>query len=621
MKSFSLASATLFALLAPVAAQGSIMPYLPKDTMLALSAPNLSMSIADFAKMPLAKMWAEEEVQNFLADVKEMVGKQIAEGLEQGKKMHAQGAFPIDPDDIMKLRLQGGAFAITRMELAMGDRGPMPKLGFLVHLDFGDSAPTWNKVLKIGLDMMEAEAKDEMVKAETKVGDVQLLSYSPPAEEGIPMGLNIAMVPNGLLIGTLVDDVKEVVAAMNAKTPMLGATNLYLATAKQVNAEGAECEVFARPEPMIAFALSALAMGVERGNMDGLNMDGVKRAVEAMGLRDMGAASMAASYVDGKCVIRTYSSNGKPSATAVAGKKVDMSFLKWVPKDAVSFSAGQMDLMSFYDTLQKGLEAYDPEFAKMALGQLAEMEKQLGFKVREDVFGSLGDHYISWAMPMGTFASPPESAFLMKVNNEERLVTVLKNLAKLTNGMLEIEEGEKRGVKAYQVRINAEPMQGMGGINIMEMLQPTFAFKNGYMVVGFNASDVKRVFQRMERPDDPKGDIRSNKEFAAIAASIPAGVDSVSFTDWTSNFESLYQIAASLAAFIPMGEDVPIDMSFLPDSGTLSKHMFPSVSYTKSDAAGSESVTTSPFGPELGVLLGAAVVAGATAFGAMRGGF
>jgi hypothetical protein len=139
------------------------------------------------------------------------------------------------------------------------------------------------------------------------------------------------------------------------------------------------------------------------------------------------------------------------------------------------------------------------------------------------------------------------------------------------------------------------------------------------MVAGFSASDVKRVFQRMDREDDPKGDIRSNKEFAAVAASIPAGVDSLSFTDWKSTFESYYQIATGLLAFVPMGDQVPIDMSLLPDSGTLSKHLFASTSYTKTTPAGTESVSVSPFGPEIGLLVGAAILAGVTVFGVRRG--
>lgn len=621
MKSLSHASAALLLLLAPVAAQGSILPYLPKDTMMAMGAPDLSVSMAEFAKMPLAKMWAEQEVQAFFADVMELAKKQIDEGMKQAKDMHAQGALPVDPEQLMKLRVNGFAFAITKLNVTMGERGPQPDLGFMLHLDFGDSAPAWNALIKMGLGMMEAEAGDEMTKQESKVGDVEMISYSPPAEVGTKMGLNLAMVPHGILIGTLANDVRETVAAMNSKTPMLGATKHYQTTSARLDAKGAECEMFMRPDPMVDFAMSVVRMGSEQGAMPGVDIDGIERAAKAMGLRDLGTVGMTSNYVDGKSVTRSFSSNGAGAATA-AVKTIDTAFLKWVPKDAVGFSAGTMDVMSFYDTLVRGLQAYDAEFSKQMMAHLAEMEKQLGFSIRDDFFGAMGDHYITWSMPMGTISSPPEMAILVKVNDEQKIVNVLKNLAKLSNGMVEIEEGEKRGVMAYQIRVNFDPTQGMGGMNPFDMFQPTFAFKQGYMVAGFSASDVKRVFQRMDRKEDePKGDIRGNKEFAAIAASIPTGVTSLSFTDWKSNFESLYQVATGLLAFVPMGDEVPIDMSLLPDSATLTKHLFASLSYTKTDAAGTESVVVSPFGPEVGLLMGAAIGAGAAVFAGMRGGF
>jgi hypothetical protein len=223
-------------------------------------------------------------------------------------------------------------------------------------------------------------------------------------------------------------------------------------------------------------------------------------------------------------------------------------------------------------------------------------------------------------MPMGNITSAPEMAFLVKVTEEERLVKVLKNLAKLTQGMVEIEEGEKRGLKAYQVRINYDPTQGMG-MNVLEAISPTFAFKNGYMVLGFSASDVKRVFQRMDREDDPKGDIRGNKEFVAVAESMPSGLESVSFTDWKAQFESFYQMATGVLAFVPMGEEVPIDMSLLPDSGTLTKHLFGALSYSTSDPTGSRSVSVSPFGPELVLMVVGGALAGVAVVGTMRRGF
>jgi hypothetical protein len=614
-----LASLVLFG--APVLAQGSILPYLPKDTMMAVSAPDLGTSLAEFQKMPLAKMWAEQEVQNFVADVREMVSKQIEQGLAQAKEMHAQGALPVDPEQLMKLRIQGGTFAITQMAMGMGDMGPMPKFGFVLHLDFGATAPQWNALIEMGLGMLEQQAKDEMTKTDKAIGDVHLLTFRPnDAPQGLEMGLNVALVPGGVLLGTLAEDLEGVLKNMQGKTPVLGASDAYRATAKHLNTDGAEVESFIRLDPIADFIVSTLRLGTQMSaEMSMVDVDGIERAMAAMGCRNLVAMGATANYVDGKSVGRTFAARAKKGTEAPA-KNVDMSFLKWVPSDAVSFGAGTLDIASIYDTLLAGLKAYDENLAKTALEHLAAIETEVGFKVREDFFGSFGDHYVTWSMPMGAITSAPEMAFLLKITDEQKLVTVLKNLAKLSNGMVEIEEGEKRGLKAYQLRVNFDPTEGMG-MNPFDVLTPTFAFKNGYMVLGFSASDVKRVFARMDREDDPKGDIRSNKEFAAVAGQLPAAMTSVSFTDWKAQFESFYQIATGLLAFVPMGEDIPIDMALLPDSGTLTKHLFGSVSYGTTTEDGAVTVTVSPFGPETMLLIGALAAGAAATVGYLRAGF
>lgn len=609
MKLFSLAPVAL--LLAPIAAQGSVLPYFPKDTIAAVSAPDLPASVADFAKMPLAKMWAEPDVQKFFADVLELAKKKFAEGMDQAKKAHAAGQLPIDPEKLLELRVNGATFALTKLSVVPGTR-PNVNVGVLLHLDFGDTAPAWKQLILTGLSMLEAQAGKELTKKESRVGDITLTSYLPPEEANTDMGLNIAMLPRGVLIGTLADDVSQTLAAMNAKTPMLGASSHYQATASHLDTKGAECEVFVRPDPAVDFALAMGRAFASRGGRVKIDMDGVERAVKAMGLTNLGAVGMTSSYVDGKCVTRSYATASAAAATTGAVKTIDTSFLKWVPKDAVGFSASTLDAMSLYEVLERGLNAYDVEFAKKAMEHLAKIEQQLGFSIRNDFFGAIGDHVITWSMPIGTISSPPELAVLVKVNDDKKLVTVFKNLAKLTNGLVEIEEGEKRGVMVYALKINFDPTQGMGGMNPFDMISPTFAFRDGYLVFGFSASDIKRVFTRMDRKDDdPKNDIRSNKEFAAVASSIPKGLTSVSFTDWKSNFESLYGVVTGVLAFVPMGDQIPIDMSLLPESGSLTKHLFASVSWSKSDGVATESVTVSPFGPEVWLLVAALVGAGA----------
>lgn len=618
MKSFSPHVLALVGALSPLAAQQtSLLPYLPKHTIAAISAPDLSASMEQLRQMPLAKMYAEEEVQNFLADVQAMVHSEFDKAMEQAREMHAQGQLPVDPEQILQLSLRGATVALTQLGLEMGDFGPAPKFGLVLHLDFGPSAPQWRQLLQIGMAMLEQQAGAQLLKSEAKVGDWQMTTYTPNDVQDSPMGLSMVWVPDGLLLGTLADEVRGIAQNLLDRQPALATSETYQSATKHLSTEGAELISFSRYDPLVDFGMDVLRFAAEMDpDMAMVDLDGVERALTAMGLRKLPVDVAASSYVGGKSVTRTFRARGDGARTAAA-PVLDMSFLKWVPKDAVSFMAGTFEFTSFYDTLLKGLQAYDSEMADQMLAQLAQIEKQIGFKVREDLFGSIGDHYISWQMPVATITSAPETAVLLKVNDAERLVTVLRSLSKLSDGVVDLEENEKRGLKVYQLRVNLDPNQGFG-MNPFDMLMPHFAFKDGYLVGGFSANDIKRVFQRMDREDEPKGDIRSNREFAAVSANLPTGLDSVSFTDWKASFESIYQIATGLLAFVPIGEEVPIDMSLLPDSATLTQHLFGAVSYGRQVEGGYEAESISPFGPELGVILGAGVGAAAATLGMMR---
>lgn len=614
-------TASLLAL--PASAQQSIVPYLPPNTVVAFSAPDLATTLREFGNMPMAKMWREEEVQKFVADLSDMVKAKIGEGIAQLRELHSQGQFPLDPDELMNLRINGMTCAVTHLEVIEGERGPEPNLGLVVHLDFGASAPKWAPLIDQMVGKLQEEAGDKMQVSSAKVGNCEIVSMLPPERAKLGhMGLHMAKVGNGLLLGTLHDEVAEVVHNLLDQQPALGKQPLYEASAKHLTVGGAECESFVRLDAMVEFGMQAFRQAAKHdADLQEVDMDGVERAIKAMGLRDLGTWGLTSTYEDNKCIWRT-AHQGHALASTSAVKNVDMSFLKWVPKDAVSFSASTLDVMSIYGMLVAGLNAYDEQLAKQVFAQVEQVEKQIGFNIRDELFGAFGDHMVTWAMPWSTVTSPPESAYLIKVTDEAKLVHVIKALTALSQGHVELEESEKRGLKVYTLHLNLDDVRGMNGINPLEMFVPTFSFKNGYLVLAFSASDVKRIFQRMDREDDPKGDIRSNKEFAALADRLPKDVQSVSFTDWKAQFESIYQIATGLLAFLPVGEDVPIDMALLPDSATLTRHLFGELSYGKADALGSESVTVSPFGPELVVVvIGAMVGVGVGVTVARQGGF
>ena len=595
-----------------VAQQPSMLPYLPADTVMAMSMPDLDASMAEFGAMPLAKMWHEQEVQNFVQDAREMVAQQIQKAMDQAKEMHKQGQMPIDPSGLMALRVKGASFALTRMSMAIGDAGPMPTIGLMLQLEFGDTAQQWFSLMEMGMGMLSQTG--EMERSESLAGETKILTFKPKiAPPGMTMALNVAMVKNGVILGTLLGDVKSTVENMQKGTQVLAATDRYKNGSKHITTDGTEVEMFMRLDPMLDFAMQALEIAVEMNpDMAEVDVEGIGRALDALGVRALKSVSSSSSYQNGRAVSTTYMAVPAPERKGIfAGgdKTVDMGFLKWVPKDAVSFSAMTIEPMSVYEGIVGAMRAYDPKFAEEAMAHLAAMEKQIGFNLRDDLFGAVGDSMITWSLPLAGITAPPEMAFLIKVNDEQKIVKVLKSLSAMSDGQVELEEAEKRGVKTYQIRLNID-MQGMP-MNPLESINPSFAFNKGYMVASFSASDIRRAFQRMDRTeDDPKTDIRGNKEFAAYAEKLPEGVQSISFTDWKTQFESGYQTVSSLVAFLPPSEDIPFDWQMLPDSSTLTKHLYGSLSYLKADANGYLSTTTGPFGPEVMMLLGAMVAAG-----------
>ena len=605
----------------PIAAQvGTLRDALPANTILYIAAPDIDSSIEEMQSMPLLRMWKEAEVQDFFADALKMGSALWKEQLEKGRAMHEQGMLPFSPDELMKLRLSGAGFALTALDLGKGgdDTKVMPKIGVVGHFDFGESAASWQKIIKFGLMMAEQQSHGELIKEMSKVGDVDVTTLVPPETE---MSLNVAFVGNGMLFGTLRSDVTSILERMQSDEAALSASVNFSTTFAKLDSDGAELEVYLQPGPVIDFALKALATASEEAPEFPvwLNVAGIGRAIDSLGLRSVQAIGATSSYQPDQASGGNKSvSQGfvyAPEASrkglfAGTTRPLDLSFLKWVPKDVASFSGATFDLGSAYDAMVSALNAYDEELAKNVLGMLARYEEQFGLKLKEDLLGSLGDEMISWSMPVAALGTTPEMAILLKVRDQERLLKTLRTISKLSNDMFEVDESQRRGMTVYQIQINWDPTGGMG-FNPLDMFIPTFAFKNDYLVAGFSTGDVKRVFKRMDREDDPAGDIRSNAEFKPYLAHLPQAVTSVSFSDWKANFEGIYQLVTSLAAFIPVDDDIPIDLSLLPDVSTLTQHLFGAVSWSTTSPDGHQTMSIGPWGPETMVLLFGGIGAGA----------
>lgn len=88
---------TLGLLAVPATAQQQLLPYLPEDTFMVMSVPDINASMVDFERMPLAKIWREEEVKKFLADAQTQLQAKFDAMMKEAEEMHSKGAFPVDP--------------------------------------------------------------------------------------------------------------------------------------------------------------------------------------------------------------------------------------------------------------------------------------------------------------------------------------------------------------------------------------------------------------------------------------------------------------------------------------------------------------------------------------------
>src|SRR5690606_699523 len=147
-----------------------------------------------------------------------------------------------------------------------------------------------------------------------------------------------------------------------------------------------------------------------------------------------------------------------------------------------------------------------------------------------------------------------------------------------TDGMVELGESERRGVKSWWLQLHLDGAARMP-IDFSKLLVPNFTFQNGYMVVGLQKADVRKALARMQRSEDDGNDLRANPEFAKCLEQLPKDkLTSLSFTDWKTQFAGWYDLAYNFSFLF--GTALPIDPAELPqDPIFLNQHLSGSVSW------------------------------------------
>jgi hypothetical protein len=250
----------------------------------------------------------------------------------------------------------------------------------------------------------------------------------------------------------------------------------------------------------------------------------------------------------------------------------------------------------------------------MAASEIAKVEEGLGFSIQKDAFGAFSDEIINYSMPVSGLMATPEMVFMLGCKDSQKTLGVLKKLCGMSEGVVSISEvaGEE---SLYSVDLTLDEFGG--GMDPTGMLDPTIGFKNGYFIFALSRSDVKGAIARFAGSNEP--DVRENAAFKPYLEMIPQGVGSVSFTDVASTIDGIYGSLSGIIGMVPIPPEVPVDVGLLPSTETITKHLFGSVSWSRTIPKGFMAENVGPFGPEMmiGVVgLAAGVGVGAAMMGA-----
>ena len=629
----SLALALALGLLAAAGSLPAQKPFdlkskVPPGTLLYASLPDLSQSYRDFQSTPLAKLWREQEVQEFLAQPLAFAKTYWAQAVQQIQALHQAGILPVTAEEIFSLRPGSLSAAL----IGPGGKGEPFRFAFTFQVSQGTQV--MDKLVQFGLkklqakiDELKAKVKDgtadpmeqmelQMMPRISRIGSAQALVAStlPPNGGKSPGFTSLTYAYTQGLV--LVASSKSLAEKILSDKPgaSLALDPVFRQAMGKVKSQGAETLFFLRPKGMIQAVLKLMReASPQTRDFMGEHGKGIQKALEITGLLGCDALAMVATYDQGKCFWDSFLLAPEPRKGLLdlaGGRTLNLDHLAWIPRRATSFSIGYMPLKKIYHTILDAIGAVDPETGGRINGALAALKERLGLDLEKDLLDQLDGEVLWYGIASSNLMTPGTKVVLAQVSSPQKLLNSLETLFGLSKGAVSLESTKDpaTGMEIWQIQFDTTMLPQTGPAmafgRILAFIKPSFTFHKGYLVGALNPRDVKKAVAQME--GQRKGDIRSRKDVALFLKGLPPKVTHISFNDIKTTIQMLYETASGALNMVSLPDDIPVDLALLPGSDTVAKHFFPITSYASETKEGIHARSVSPFGPE--VLLGAAAV-------------
>ena len=314
--------------------------------------------------------------------------------------------------------------------------------------------------------------------------------------------------------------------------------------------------------------------------LEALGLNRLKSLACVSGLDELGCVSKTQVAVDGELAGLLSIFTGEPLA------KSDLAV---IPKDATVAVAARFDLARAYKELLDVLGQVAPPAREELLGGVGQFERQMKFRLSQDIFASVGD---AWRI----YNSPGQGGLILSgltavvnLRDRDRLVAANGKLvfSSLIGGAAREIAGRGRpgrGPKISQSRfgdqtiftltIAAEPMP----------FAPSWCITESELVVALYPQNVRAYLSR-----SPAGGSLAD---VPAAAGLFAGGEApmaLGYCDTPALFKMAYpivQIVAQIASSELQREGIDLDVSLLPSAPAILRHLQPTVAVVRRTGSG-----------------------------------
>lgn len=514
MKTLTLTFLTALAFVLPAQADKLDQWYklLPKNTLGVISIKDTPELLADWEKGGFAKMMEDPEFK-----------KWVAPGMKDGE-------FPIEKGfkedvgesmgDFLK-RLQGSimiAIAADSPEDFKDTGGPAIAL-----IEVGGQEAKIEELLQHNFDSeIQKDSTRKKITKEIAGVTVQILAESDAPDAAWRMAH--AFVDGVMIMGVRESLFEHFISALKTGTADSSEVVTGHLTRLAEQSEGnADITLYTNGETLMKWMEEGITKSSQSGKKSAMPFD-PSMIIAALGANELQSIGLMIDLTETQSRVDMailHPEKIEGILTFLQGSSTEVSLPSFIPGDALSGQVSRQSLSAVYDHLLAMVAKLGP-MAMMATMQISQLEQQMGFKIKEDLFGSLEDESIQIAD--GT-AEAQSQVIGLKVKDRARLGGALDGLKRfIGQGFGAFEESDFLGNNISLFKATAAQAPGAKSTEI------AYCLTDDYLFFSIGKQDLlKKVLTRLKEAGEPS--IWDAPRTQELIAMMPKGYSGLGVSD------------------------------------------------------------------------------------------